>query len=150
MRWLALCIVGGFNEQNSIVKKVRVDDWTTKKAIIASNEINLLHVNDSSRCFLIFTGWSSKSDQGTYVTTSSCLHPFNNVCQHQQPVDHVWGAWSGNWNHCDGQRRWIGPQANKTRLSTRCPVDVQLIYSTQSYYRGLFLLLRDSKLSYGN
>ena len=32
-----LCIVGGVCEQNSIMKNVRVDDWTAERAIIASN-----------------------------------------------------------------------------------------------------------------
>ena len=30
-------IVGGVNEQNSNVNSLRVDDWTTERAIIASN-----------------------------------------------------------------------------------------------------------------
>ena len=30
-------IVGGVNEQNSNVNSFRVDDWTTERAIIASN-----------------------------------------------------------------------------------------------------------------
>ena len=34
--WLVLCIVGGVYEQDNIVEKCRVDDWTTKTAIIAS------------------------------------------------------------------------------------------------------------------
>ena len=54
MEWLALCTVGGSNEQNSIVKKVRVDDWTAERAIIASNEITILHVNDSSHCCIFY------------------------------------------------------------------------------------------------
>ena len=37
MRWF----VGGVIEQNSIVKNVRTDDWTAKRAIIASNVVNL-------------------------------------------------------------------------------------------------------------
>ena len=39
MRWLVLCIVGGVNEQNSIVKNVHVDDWTAERAIIASSAL---------------------------------------------------------------------------------------------------------------
>ena len=37
MRWLVLCIVGGVNGQNSIVKNVHVDDQTDERAVIASN-----------------------------------------------------------------------------------------------------------------
>ena len=40
MRWLVLCVVQGFYEQNSIVKKIRVDDWTAELAIIAGNPID--------------------------------------------------------------------------------------------------------------
>ena len=37
MRSLVLCIVRGVYEQNSIVKNVHVNGWTTERAIIASN-----------------------------------------------------------------------------------------------------------------
>ena len=37
--WLVLCVVGGVNRQNSILIRVRADDWTTERAIIASNEV---------------------------------------------------------------------------------------------------------------
>ena len=37
--WLVLCIVGGVYEQNSIMEKVRVDDWTAELALIASNVV---------------------------------------------------------------------------------------------------------------
>ena len=32
-------IVGGVNEQSSIVNSVYVDDWTADKAIISSNDV---------------------------------------------------------------------------------------------------------------
>ena len=35
MKWLVLRIVGDFYEQNGIVKKVHVPDWTAELAIIA-------------------------------------------------------------------------------------------------------------------
>ena len=37
MRWFVLCIVGGVYEQNSVVKNVRVDDWTAKRGITVGN-----------------------------------------------------------------------------------------------------------------
>ena len=37
MMWLVLCIVEAVYEQNSIIKNVRVDNWTAELAIIASN-----------------------------------------------------------------------------------------------------------------
>ena len=37
MRWLVLSIVGGVYEQVALRIRVRVDDWTVKRAIIASN-----------------------------------------------------------------------------------------------------------------
>ena len=40
MKWLVLSIVGGLYEQNSVVKNVRVDDWTVELAIIASNALD--------------------------------------------------------------------------------------------------------------
>ena len=42
MRWLVVCIVGGDCEQTSIVKNVRVDDWTAERAIIAGNATDSL------------------------------------------------------------------------------------------------------------
>ena len=38
MRSFVLGIVGGIYEQNGVVKNVSVDDWTTERTIIASNE----------------------------------------------------------------------------------------------------------------
>ena len=37
MSWIDASIVGGVNEQNSIVNRVRAADWTAERAIIASN-----------------------------------------------------------------------------------------------------------------
>ena len=36
MRRLVLCIIGGVYEQNSILKNVRVDDWTSERMITNS------------------------------------------------------------------------------------------------------------------
>ena len=50
------CIVGGVNEQNSIVKNVRTDDW--KAELFASNEENCDNVfNEHILLFLNTEHW---------------------------------------------------------------------------------------------
>ena len=44
MNYIVSRIISGVNEQNSIVKNGCADDWTTKRAIIASNEFQVLNL----------------------------------------------------------------------------------------------------------
>ena len=44
MNYIVSRIISGVNEQNSIVKNGCADDWTAKRAIIASNEFQVLNL----------------------------------------------------------------------------------------------------------
>ena len=63
MRWLVLYIVWGVYEQNSIVKKIPVDDWMAELAIIANNDAEKNYCGPVCRLappvcmFCIFLGW---------------------------------------------------------------------------------------------
>ena len=66
MSLIVSSIVGGINEQNSIVKNVCADDWTAKCAIIASDESYTVAIQVITGVYstrILFNSWPSKLTQ---------------------------------------------------------------------------------------
>ena len=66
MSLIVSSIVGGINEQNSIVKNVCVDDWTAELAIIVSDESYTVAIQVITGVYsirILFNCWPSKLTQ---------------------------------------------------------------------------------------